>query len=501
MPFYAALINSRTKRLLVLFVAVVLVFLCYLLIRFVPEYPVRYASIEDHFKYGSIGTEPVNGLPYWIWKVLPVLFADKLPENGYRGLGFLYENGIDLPIGVSRRTVTGLDRVWLNCGVCHTGTYRETPSSARVVVLGMPANHLKLYDLIQFLISTARDNRFTPERMMPKIEEISGGDVGWLERMLYRYLVIPRVRTALLDLGEVLAFMNRQSNWGTGRVDTFNAYKTNQLGFPPDRVPQEELTGAADLPSIWGQKPREGMRLHWDGNNDSVQERNLSAALGAGVTPVTVDMGGIRRIMDWIWDLQPPPYPKKTAINSNKASTGKGLYQRYCSDCHGMKEGDHYDFDTKRFTRLGKVEAIGDIKTDPGRLDSYSELLAMNQNTLYSGYPWRFKRFRKTNGYASMPLDGIWLRSPYLHNGSVPTLRDLLDPSGNRPQRFYRGYDVLDMDKVGFISDLPEENGEHFFLFDTQVAGNSNRGHEGPDYGTHLSADEKDAIVEYMKEF
>ena len=164
MPFYAALINSRAKQLLILAVAVVLVFLCYLLIRFVPEYPVRYAPVEDHFKYGSIGTEPVNGLPYWIWKVLPVLFADKLPENGYRGFGLFIENGIDLPIGVSRRTVTGLDRVWLNCGVCHTGTYRETPGSARVVVLGMPANHLQLYDLIQFLISAARDNHSAPGR-------------------------------------------------------------------------------------------------------------------------------------------------------------------------------------------------------------------------------------------------------------------------------------------------------------------------------------------------
>ena len=78
---------------------------------------------------------------------------------------------------------------------------------------------------------------------MPKIEEISAGDLGWLERMLYRYLVIPRVGTALLDLGEVLAFMNRQSNWGTGRVDTFNAYKTNHRIAPPIRCLKRSCTG------------------------------------------------------------------------------------------------------------------------------------------------------------------------------------------------------------------------------------------------------------------
>ena len=47
-------------------------------------------------------------------------------------------------------------------------------------------------------------------------------------------------------------------------------------------------------------------------------------------------------------------------------------------------------------------------------------------NTIGTGKPWKFSHFRKTNGYAGMPLDGIWLRAPYLHNGSVPTLRALL---------------------------------------------------------------------------
>ena len=43
-------------------------------------------------------------------------------------------------------------------------------------------------------------------------------------------------------------------------------------------------------------------------------------------------------------------------------------------------------------------------------------------NTIGTGKPWKFSHFRKTKGYANMPLDGVWLRAPYLHNGSVPTL-------------------------------------------------------------------------------
>ena len=106
--------------------------------------------------------------------------------------------------------------------------------------------------------------------------------------------------------------------------------------------------------------------------------------------------------------------------------------------------------------------------------NGYTRDLALNQATLYAGYPHRFRHFRKTGGYANMPLDGIWLRAPYLHNGSVPSLRDLLEPAANRPPSFYRGNDVYDPVKVGFVSDLPEANGRKFFRLDTTLPGNGN---------------------------
>ncbi len=108
-------------------------------------------------------------------------------------------------------------------------------------------------------------------------------------------------------------------------------------------------------------------------------------------------------------------------------------------------------------------------------------------------------------------------------HGSVPTLRDLLNPTAERPPVFYRGYDVFDQTKVGFVSDITRftddgrskddpENPKKYFKFDTQIKpngsiprerneGNLNAGHEGREYGTMLSAQEKDAIVEYLKTF
>ena len=118
-------------------------------------------------------------------------------------------------------------------------------------------------------------------------------------------------------------------------------------------------------------------------------------------------------------------------------------------------------------------------------------------NNLFAS-PYRFTHFRKTNGYANHPLDGIWLRAPYLHNGSVPTLRDLLDAPGSRPKVFYRGYDVYDQVKLGFVSDVEAADGQLFSRYDTSVPGNGNMGHE---YGTSLPGADKDAIVEYLKTF
>jgi hypothetical protein len=463
--------------------------------------PVLYSDITEHFKYGSIGSEPgvsllrpVGGVlpPYSVFTALPSICPERLP-GGYGTFGFIYEEGRDLPIGVSRRRRQGVDHVGLNCAVCHTGTMRDAPEAPRRVVLGMPAHQLDLQGFVEFVLQCSLDNRTTADAIRGRLPR-SGGPSRF-ERALLRFGFVDRLKLQTLDLRNRIAPIlgDALPRWGRGRVDTFNPYKAIQFNWPLDRLPRSELIGASDFPSLWNQEPREGMQLHWDGDNDSVDERNLSAGLGAGITPVTVDHAALKRVRDWIWTLPPPTYPYD--IDTALAARGSELYQSACLECHG----DHRFRDgVKSGARLGQVVRASDIGTDRHRLDSYTATFAANQYSLFPDSEYRFRRFRKTDGYANHPLDGIWARAPYLHNGSVPTLRDLLEPPERRPTVFYRGYDVYDRLRVGFVTDVAEEGGRQFFRFDTSIPGNSNAGHV---YGTTLSDDEKQAIVEYLKTF
>ena len=436
----------------------------------------------SHFKYGSVGTEERSGIPYWVWVVLPDVFPEHLPDGageGYSRFGFIIEPGAPKgrPIGTSYRE-DPVPRVGLNCALCHTGIVRESGEAAERIVLGMPANQFDLKKYLGFLFAVAGDSRFGPDAIIPAIEGVNP-DFSWTDSLFYRFVVIPRTREGLLEEAERFAWMNKLPAPGPGRVDTFNPYKFNLF-----ELKEENLhAGTADLPSLWNQAPREGMWLHWDGNNNSVEERNRSAAIGAGASPDSLDVASMERIASWIATLPPPAFPSDK-IDQPKARAGGEVYQQHCAVCHSFNGA-----------KVGQVVPIEEIGTDPERLNSFTSELVDKMNTLGEGQTWEFSHFRKTNGYSNMPLDGIWLRAPYLHNGSVPTLRDLLSLPEERPTVFYRGYAVYDYENLGFVSRgaAAEASG---FRFDTAERGNSNQGHL---YGTDLSASQVEALLEYLK--
>lgn len=471
----------------------------YAALRFLPDRAVTYDDPVEHFKYGSTGGERESGFPYWIWRALPQVCAEHLPGPGYASLGLSFEPGRDLPVGVSMRRNLGIDRVFLNCAVCHASTVRESPDSPPRLITGMPAHRFDIRAFESFFFNCAAGPKFSSSFIVPEIDRLADG-ISLIDRYLVYPVAISLMRERLLMLRGRFEFVFEQPDWGPGRVDTFNSAKV-LFNFPMKQLPAHELLGASDFPSIWNQRKRttrddgERMELHWDGNNTHTEERNKSAAFGTGTTPPTIDLEAIARVEDWLLDLAPPPWP--WPIDTAMAERGAPLYSAYCARCHGASGTDFSG------AAVGHVAPIAEIGTDRARLDSYSRDLAVNQGTLYAGYPHRFQHFRKTRGYANMPLDGIWLRAPYLHNGSVPTLRDLLEPAGNRPVRFHRGSDVYDSQRVGFASAITAAGATSPlpFLFDTTLPGNGNGGHEGEAYGTTLSAADKDALVEYLKTF
>src|SRR5436190_19456285 len=68
------------------------------------EVDVSFDRVEDDYKYGSIGSEATQGLPYWVWYVLPRVFGEYLPGNGgYASLGFVWEPGHETPVGFSKK--------------------------------------------------------------------------------------------------------------------------------------------------------------------------------------------------------------------------------------------------------------------------------------------------------------------------------------------------------------------------------------------------------------
>jgi hypothetical protein len=259
----------------------------------------------------------------------------------------------------------------------------------------------------------------------------------------------------------------------------------------------------------------------------------------------------------WVKDLRSPAWPDKIlpAIDQEKAKRGKIHYDKYCLSCHQLisrkDEGNSYNavltpqtevgtdptelenlsriLDSGRFERRKAMVVAGnaiDAKTtglNPLINSVTGALLAHPVKTLEAivieELPFLAKdkeepseklraaiiehekgfNTKPVSGgvYKARPLTGIWATAPYLHNGSVPNLYELLLPSNERSKEFYVGSRMFDPKKVGFET----TNGEGLFKFSTEIKGNLNTGHEyGNDGTTKLNDNtQRWELVEYLK--
>ena len=206
-------------------------------------------------------------------------------------------------------------------------------------------------------------------------------------------------------------------------------------------------------------------------------------------------------IQAFILSLQPPKYP--LPVDLKLAKQGQGLFEEHCSKCHGTYGANA--------SYPNRIVPLNIVRTDRSRFDGISAKFGE-----YYNQSWFAKEKRRdggdgytvntADGYQAPPLDGLWATAPYLHNGSVPTVYDVLN-SKSRPKLFTRSFktDVEDYDstKLGWKvtvldqappADLPGH--ERRKIYDTTQPGRGNQGHT---FGDRLSDEERRAVIEYLK--
>jgi hypothetical protein len=462
--------------------------------------PVAQPATNDPFQifnHASIGNETQQGLPYWIWRVLPTMFPEYLPGNqdGYGSIGVYWVAGEELPVGFSEKTVGVIPRVAPNCAFCHQGSYRLHADDPPTFVPAGAGTRVNVQGFLRLLVQIGRDkDRFTADNVMAKITAIY--DMPLWERLIYRFVLIPAVRSAFADQASRFAWTESRPDWGPGRIDPFNPVKFFNLHLPDDGT-----IGNSDIMPLWGlnvvtSDPTRQYSLHWDGLSTNLRETAIAGAIGDGMDYQGFALAEptLDAIMDFIRLQKPPPSPFSAARDANdpyhvdeaEIEAGKALYQAHCADCH--EPGG---------ARFRTVISATELGTDRHRIDMWTEA-AKDRYTNYreGGYDWGFRAFHKTNGYVANELTGLWLRGPYLHNGSVPTLRDLLAPPASRPPKFYRGYDLVDPVGGGFVSQEGTPAARFGSLYDTASPGNDNSGHL---YGTDLADQDKRQLLAFLK--
>jgi mono/diheme cytochrome c family protein len=271
--------------------------------------------------------------------------------------------------------------------------------------------------------------------------------------------------------------------------------------------------------------------------------------------PSSVRVRDLNKIEETLQLLKPPAWPEALlgSIDKPLAAKGRALFAENCAGCHVPKVVQGPDRPVQQLHML-PVQVIG---TDPGTANNIAdhrfnltslqwdpaelakldvqlhptptEPLDLSQVSVAKGLAYvtafvenRAYRdagvtpverpaldgfglpigVRELRAYKARPLAGVWATPPFLHNGSVPTIYQLLSPQDERATTFYKGTFEYDPRHLGYRTEA-FANG---FLFDTKITGNHNSGHEFRSgergngvIGRLLQPQERWALLEYLK--
>jgi cytochrome c1 len=463
-------------------------------------------------------------------------YPDLFPTSDLTYLGMIPDKDFGWPIGFSRKNVQHLGRmsaIGINCASCHVAQISSISHSQPIQILGVTSHFnvegffgsvlvatFKTSDpenMKRFLRNYVSDtekvhgdhaetvvnavwkkqeekilavmktdpfgtndvapgdlHKIEPADTKLDIKSLDKGDIDLARRVHSMLKLFHNMRAALHVPDKPPEKVPPAS--GPGRNDAFGLLSASLLNSPTPYAPIK-------FGLVWNVDKRTW--VHWDGNTKSPIARNLLASLGLGApmqgTHGDLIFADVKRQTDLSEKIAPPKYPFN--IDNEAAKRGEPLFASNCNSCHGGPESDK------------RLFAVADIGTDPHRAEMFSQKLAAGFNKFLGeleteGYrPPKEYGVRSTGKYWAATLSGVWARSPYLHNGSVRTMQELLTSPDRRAKTFHRGSRVFDEKEMGYTDDGA-------YVLDTAGSGNANSGH---DYGTKLSDNEKRDLIEYLK--
>lgn len=434
-----------------------------------------------------------------------------------------------------------IEKVGFTCATCHTGQLNYKGVGIRIEGGGSMIDAGAFEDIVgKAVIATD----ILPWKRSKFVAEVSRR-TGLPADAVSRELKAAR-RKAFSEAKESL-LQPLYAKEGYGRLDALQRI-ANTLFAVDLQEPANFRRGDGPVkyPYLW-----DIGRLDWVQYNGSVRQpmmRNVGEALGVRAETAFVRADGKAnpeparwnasvRVENLVWieeslhSLRAPAWPAEVLgpIDPIKAARGAAIFQRRCEGCHGIHVARTPRQSEWKVTYI-KLEKIGtdpqaannfaDHVYDARKLDGPERLsggeglklvttkvkgyrydrlgLTTEQREAWDGYG-RTGEVVAFRGYKARPLVGIWASPPYLHNGSVPTLWDLLSPT--RPAKFAVGSREYDPVKVGFVTTPVAHGGE----LDTTARGNSNAGHWFADdkragrIGPAFNDADRSALIEYLK--
>lgn len=479
----------------------------------------------EAFELGTIGTEI---MPLPVARVLPALaphhFQPAGPEAGdwIEQFGFLRRpgdpNGFPIGFAVSDyRPQTGAPSpvpfVGFTCALCHTTAIQTADDETPRIVTGAGSVSLNIFAWVDALRAALiervappegqvidRENlpayRLRADQIIEAYEKETNTKLAIAERLMIRLWlsqVRARLEASIPHNGE--PFGNGQSRderitpTGPSRTQPFRALMETLVHRPGN-----DMKVFSKMATVFSQDWRP--RAQYDGSITELEPRSAFAAMAQGATAINMAKpeiaDNIRSASAYTTVLRAPAFteifPGRKIADSATLARGREVYREHCFGCHGDRSGNE---GWEVGPRTNTVIPLTEIGTDPERVTFryYGEIPGLMVRVFGPRHPFRFAREviypqpgaendLSARGYVAGPIDGAFLRAPYLHNASVLNLAELINLEPRR-EVFYRGRNLYDPDKVGFVSP-PATDAKRYFKFDTSLVGNANAGHDYP---------------------